>query len=273
MSRKARRGYRNCSRRNQRHPLKKSFLEFTFLTSNVEAKFFGLFAKIFLWDVRICRKQGSEQDLKQNVSLGKIFHLFPRITEKSSLFSGNFSVWFSKLPQSMAKETSWSRVILLEKKPYLFRTVSEKLWALWRSFPGRVVKLLSICPVAHSKKNYADEFKNFPQCRTWSRNTSALANTVWRGFKTDFACQEGRFGDIFSSENDNFFNHFCPLRGKIWIFWQKFGAFFLISAFYRGRFQAIFFQKRFFFFIFWQSAKISMAKPFRKNFENCTFDS
>ena len=102
-----------------------------------------------------------------------------------------------------------------------------------------------------------------------------LANTVWRGFKTDFACQEGRFGDIFSSENDNFFNHFCPLRGKIWIFWQKFWAFFLISAFYvsKGKFQAIFFRKQTLFFIFWHSAEISMAKTFPQSFEICTFDS
>ena len=125
VSRKTRRGYENCSRRNQRHPLKKSFLEFTFLTSNVEAKFFGLFATFFLWDVRICLKQGSEQDLKQNVSLGKVFLFLVGEQWKYFAFGENFPVAFSKLPQSMAKETSWSRVFILEKKLYLFRTVSE----------------------------------------------------------------------------------------------------------------------------------------------------
>ena len=93
-----------------------------------------------------------------------------------------------------------------------------------------------------------------------------LANTVWRGFKTDFACQERRFGDIFSSENDNFFNHFCPLRGRSWTFWQKIGAFLsnLHSTCPEENFKQFFFENRLFSSFFDIQRKFPWQKLFRR---------
>ena len=88
----------------------KKFLSISNLEQNVVefwSKFFGkhTWTDFYLFSETL---RGKDSHLKISA-----LSLFRRIKEKTSLFSGNFSVGFAKLPQSAAKWTSWSRVVVL----------------------------------------------------------------------------------------------------------------------------------------------------------------